>query len=111
VTVWRRSVPWEGRCLRRNGGGNILPPERNCVALALPQIVRKDGQNNQPSLRPSAPPRDAGHGRAAELCHQPQSYGGWRVNQILAAETVIPIVFGCVFLLIIFGFACMFTTP
>jgi hypothetical protein len=67
--------------------------------------------SGQPSLRPSAPLRDAGHGRAAELYHQPQSYGGWRVNQILAAETVIPIVFGCVFLLLIIGFAFMYTTP
>jgi hypothetical protein len=27
-----------------------------------------------------------------------------------AAETVIPIVFGCVFLLLVIGFACMYTT-
>jgi hypothetical protein len=33
------------------------------------------------------------------------------VNQNLAAETVIPIVFGCVLLLLIIGFASMYTTP
>jgi hypothetical protein len=33
------------------------------------------------------------------------------VNQFLAAETVIPIVFGCVFLLLVIGFVSMFTTP
>jgi hypothetical protein len=33
------------------------------------------------------------------------------VNQIIAAEAVIPIVFGCVFLLLIIGFASMYTTP
>jgi hypothetical protein len=33
------------------------------------------------------------------------------VNQIIAAETVIPIIFGCVFLLLIVGFASMYTTP
>ncbi len=30
------------------------------------------------------------------------------MNQILAAETAIPIVFACVFLLLLIGFACMF---
>jgi hypothetical protein len=52
-----------------------------------------------------------GTAEAAEPCHQPRSNGGWRVNQIIAAETVIPIAFGCVFLLLIIGFACMYTTP
>jgi hypothetical protein len=34
-----------------------------------------------------------------------------RVNKNLAAETLIPIIFGCVFLLLIVGFASMYTTP
>ena len=39
----------------------------------------------------------------------PNPPGGLSVNQILAPETAITIVFGCVFLLLVIGFACMFT--
>ena len=39
----------------------------------------------------------------------PNPLGGLSVNQILAPETAMTIVFGCVFLLLVIGFACMFT--
>jgi hypothetical protein len=44
----------------------------------------------------------------AEPLGTPILCGGLSVNQILAAETAIPIVFACVFLLLLIGFACMF---